>query len=772
MTLAVWPACAPTAAQSFQKPVLHRQAMHTQAAGTVAYSNAEKNLFASGSEDATVKLYEASGGREIRTLRGHEKQVYQVAFSPDSELLASASEDGTARIWKVRTGELVHTLNGHGGPMTSVAFNLGGDLLASGGQDNHARVWNVATGREVRVLLGHAGYVTAVTFSRADDSLLATGAADNEVRLWDARSGTLLHTFKGHDGGVNALAFSPRGNLLASGSRDYTVRLWDVRAKAARAILDGHAYSVTSLSFTPDGSTLASSSEDHTIRLWSVGSASLIRTLDAHGFRADSVDFSPDGRRFISSGADETIKVWDIASSAVLLELRLQSSPEMPVAFSRDGKRLAAAKLNEISLQVVGEGREAQTLRGHSAFVTALAFSEDGELLASASEDRTAKLWNVRSGREVTTLGGDGTKVIRLAFSPDGKRLASQEEDEVVRLWSTETFRETLRLTDHPASVTSLAFGRGGETLACGYWNGDIKLWNAADGGVRKHIKAARFSSPVAALAFNPDGRMLASGEWVIGKVKLWDAGAGRLLHEFGGPPAGGQAAGPTHDDFVMSVAFSNDGKRLVSGGRDAAVKVWSTESKQQLAVFRGHAATVKEAKLLPGGVSVLSGGADGEFIIWRAADGVELARLVQVGGDDWLAVAPDGLFDSSPDAWRQLIWRFTNNTFDFAPVESFYNEFFYPGLLKEILEGKRPVAPRNFAALDRRQPKVTVSVAPAAGGGAAPAARTAEVRVDVTEAAADAAKGLPAGEARDVRLFRNGSLVKVWRGRTVAELQ
>ncbi len=104
MTLAVWPPRAPPpSAQSFQKPVLHRQSMHTQAAGTVAFSNAEKNLFASGGGDAAVKLYEATGGREIRTLRGHEKQVYQVTFSPDGELLASASEDRTAKLWNVRS---------------------------------------------------------------------------------------------------------------------------------------------------------------------------------------------------------------------------------------------------------------------------------------------------------------------------------------------------------------------------------------------------------------------------------------------------------------------------------------------------------------------------------------------------------------------------------------------------------------------------------------------------------------------------------------------
>src|ERR1043166_540793 len=205
-------------------------------------------------------------------------------------------------------------------------------------------------------------------------------------------------------------------------------------------------------------------------------------------------------------------------------------------AISRDGKKLATATLNEISLQTVGEGQEAVMLRGHSSFVTAVAFSEDSELLASASEDGAVKLWNVRSGRESFSLAGDGSKVHRLAFSPDGKSLATQDDNDVVRLWNLQTHTETLRLANHPSSVTSLAFTRGGETLAGGYWNGDIKQWKKNTDNPKLWIQAAKFSSPIAAIAFNNDGKMFATGEWVTPKVALRDTASGRLLQEFRQP--------------------------------------------------------------------------------------------------------------------------------------------------------------------------------------------------------------------------------------------
>lgn len=766
--LIIWLLLAsPAASQSFDKPVLHRQSMHTQAAGTVVYSRGEKSVFASGSEDATIKLYEGTTGREIRTLAGHEKQVYQVAISFDGEMLASASEDGTARLWKISTGKLVHTLKEHGAPVTSVAFNSSGSLLASGGWNNNARLWNVTTGKVVHTLTGHTGYVTAVAFSPTESELLATGSTDSEIRLWNTRTGQLLHTLNGHEGVVNALAFNPRGDLLASGGGDYTIRLWDLKTKFSRGILSGHSYAVTSLSFSHDGLTLASSSEDATIRLWSIENKQTRSVINAHKFKAYAVDFSPDGKRLISSGADEEIKIWDVASETALLILQLRSAPEKQIAISRDGRNLATATLNEISLQTVGDGRDAVALHGHSSFVTALAFSEDGELLASASEDSKVKLWNVRSGQESFSLAGDGSKVRRLAFSPDGKILATQDDDDVVRLWNLQTHTEILRVSNHPAFVTSLAFTRGAETLACGYWNGDIKLWNTTDGSEQLWIKAAKFSSPVATIAFNNDGKIFATGEWVTPKVKLWDAGSGRLLHEFRQQSSTGESTTLIHDDDVLKVSFSNDGKRLISCSRDKSIKVWSVDSKRQLAVFKGHSSAAKEARMVAGGSAILSGAADGEFIIWRANDAEELARLVQVDGDDWLAAAPDGLFDGSPAAWNQLHWRFNQDTFDFASVESFYNEFFHPGLLKEILDGARPKAPRNFATLDRRQPQIKVTATTEVAKW-----RTANVRVEITEAAADAAKNLPAGEVRDIRLFRNGSLVHVWRGRTMAELR
>ncbi|HKC87944.1 MAG TPA: hypothetical protein VKG02_18305, partial [Blastocatellia bacterium] len=157
----------------------------------------------------------------------------------------------------------------------------------------------------------------------------------------------------------------------------------------------------------------------------------------------------------------------------------------------------------------------------------------------------------------------------------------------------------------------------------------------------------------------------------------------------------------------------------------------------------------------------LVSGSDDGSARLWDVKSGETLATLVTLnGGADWLVVTPDGLFDGTPGAWGQILWRFSpDNIFDVAPVEIFFNDFFYPGLLSDIASGKRPKAARNVEQKDRRQPVLKLLRADEQNG----AGRMIKVKIEVSEPVSEI-QTTPTG-ARDLRLFRNGTLVKVWRG-------
>ncbi len=281
---------------------------------------------ATGSENSTVKLWDAATGQELMTLNGHEDRVNSVAFSPDGKKLATGSVDRTVKLWDTANGEELATLKAHGSSVSSVAFSPDGKRLATGSQDRTVKLWGVATGQELLTLRGHGSGVNSVAFS-PDGKRLATGSYDRTVKLWDAATGQELATLKGHGSGVYSVAFSPDGKRLATGSDDSTVKLWDAASRHELATLKGHENWVYSVAFSPDGKKLATGSEDRTVRLWDAASGQELATLKGHGGGVNSVAFSLDGKRLVTGSDDGTAKLWDAATGQEPVTLKARLYP-------------------------------------------------------------------------------------------------------------------------------------------------------------------------------------------------------------------------------------------------------------------------------------------------------------------------------------------------------------------------------------------------------------------------------------------------------------
>src|SRR6185437_5708307 len=204
-------------------------------------------------------------------------------------------------------------------------------------------------------------------------------------------------------------------------------------------------------------------------------------------------------------------------------------------------------------------------------------------------------------------------------------------------------------------------------------------------------------------------------------------------------------------------------GKLLATGGTDNTIKIWDFASQRELITLTGHTANIESLDFSPDGKLLASASEDGSTFLWDTKTGEHLLTLISLDdGSEWMVVTPQGLFDGTPVSWNQILWRYNQDTFNVAPIEWFFNEFYYPGLLSDVFAGKRPKVALDVSKKDRRQPVVKLSVAGEAT--TAIAARTIKVKVDISEAPADKDNSQGSG-ARDVRLFRNGSLVKVWHG-------
>jgi WD40 repeat protein/tRNA A-37 threonylcarbamoyl transferase component Bud32 len=533
----------------------------------VTFSPDGKKL-ATGSDEHTVKLWDAATGHEIVTLKGHGGWVLSAAFSPDGQRLATGSTDNTAALWDVATGKELCALKGHRDEVVSVAFSADGKRLATGGGDHTAKLWDVATGHEIFTFKGHGSKVWSTAIS-PDGKKLVTGSEDRTEKLWDAATGQEIVTLKGRGAEVLPVAFSPDGRKLALGSQDRTVKLWDVATGHELVSFKGHRDVVESVAFSPDGKRLATGSADHTAKLWDVATGQEIVTLKGHGDVVESLAFSADGRRLATGSRDNTAKLWDVATGQEIVTLKGHGAEVASVAFSPDGRRLATgSRDNTAKLWDAATGHELVTLKGHEAGVASVAFSPDGRRLATASYDHTAKLWGAATGQEIVTLKGHGAEVPSVAFSPDGKRLATGSYDQTAKLWDVATGQELLTFKGHTGNVNTVAFSPDGKKLAVGSFDRTVTLSDVATG---KELATLRgHAGYIIRVAFSPDGKRLATG-CRDRTAKLWDLVTGQELVTLRG-----------HSGQVLTVAFSPDGRALATGSYDGLVKLWRTATEQE----------------------------------------------------------------------------------------------------------------------------------------------------------------------------------------------
>ncbi|MBD2012766.1 hypothetical protein H6F96_01870 [Microcoleus sp. FACHB-53] len=500
-------------------------------------------LIASAGGDGTIRFWTLEG-KLIETLHPDQGVVRGVSFSPDGERVASAYQDGTIELWTLQ-GKLLQTLKGHSRKVNCVVFSPDGQFLASASDDKTVKLWN-RDGKLLKTFSNHQGWVLAVAFS-ADGQWLASASADNAVRLWN-RNGTLRQTFTGHSDIVTSVSFSPAPvgglkvessnknlqpsnqepatlnpvPLLASASNDKTIRFWGLD-NPSRLILPVRDQ-VREVTFSPDSQLIATAGDDKTVKLWS-RNGQLLHTLKGHRERIDSISFSPEGRLLASASRDGTLKLWT-RGGLLIKTITGHQGWVLSVSFSPDGKRLASTgqagtvklwtregvlikTLNDSRDSLLPASPNSRTANGKNrsySRVNAVTFSPDGQLLASAGDDKTVKLWTA-DGRLLKTLQGHSNWVLDVSFSPDSQMLASASYDNTVKLWSRKG--ELIRtLRGHSDSVAHVRFSPTGQILATTSWDNRVQLWRLDDTLIQT---LEGHQDRVTSVSWSHDGKALAS---------------------------------------------------------------------------------------------------------------------------------------------------------------------------------------------------------------------------------------------------------------------
>lgn len=322
--------------------------------------------------------------------------------------------------------------------------------------------------------------------------------------------------------------------------------------------------------------------------------------------------------------SQEIIKKPPVQTWKCLKTLSAHSAWVRSVAFSPDGQFLASgSEDNTVKLWSVNSGQEIATLYGHLGQVCCVAFSPDGNIIASTGQDKTIKLWHRKTRQLIRTIGdwnkaeyySHSKDINSLAFNPKGNILASCSKDNTIKIWwlggdiySDDYGKLIKTVSGHQKAVRSVAISPDGEILASGSEDNKIKLWQLKNG---KEINTLNrwelgYLQFITSVAFSQDGEILASGSWDK-TIKLWDVKTGEILKAIEG-----------HTDYIRSVAFSPNGKIIASGSDDKTIKIWEVKTGEELSTIEGHSNLVNSVVFSPDGKLLASGSSDNTIKIWR----------------------------------------------------------------------------------------------------------------------------------------------------------
>jgi len=626
--------------------------------------------------------------RAVLRLHRRGGAVHVGRFSPDDSLVFVGGDHGAALFDRNRGFRARALL-----PQTQIldgAFSPDGTLVAgAGGKDDRAaHVWDVRTGEQV-LTLPHQGAVNSVAFS-PDGQVIATGSADGTARLWSVAGGLLLETFHHESGArgnaVQHVEFSPDGTRLLTVGGNRFVRVFDVLRHTQLFVLDNVAL-VNTARFSHNGNLIATAGATEAVRLWNAKTGELVRAVSLTGRVAD-LAFSPDDKLLATAGSNDTVaRILDVARGTMLATITQHRSGVVAVAFTPDSASLVTAGRDGRALvSSIGAGFEQASLGGHSRALEGAEVAHGGNLIATWSEDGTARIWDGRvgnpiardvgrhdvpagaksgpvvafspNGRYMLSAGPDGTAQLRgnggpprvldagsavnaAAFSGNSSRVITGSTDTTARVWSVAS-GELLGQLPQGAAVTGARLTPNGRFAVTAGRDGVVRVWNVA---TRSTVRSYDLGGAINDLELSHNGRLAVAAS-SNGLAAVYGVAARSVVLLRG------------HTDDVVAAVFSPDGARVATASADSTARIWNARTGTSVELV-GHTAALTAVAFDRGGSLLATTGADTDIRIWNGRSGAAVAVLTgHSGAVNDLAFSADGRWIASAGPLSAGIWQ------------------------------------------------------------------------------------------------------------------
>lgn len=519
----------------------------------------------SGSSDKTIKCWELSTGKEIKTFKGHNDRITGLAVTHDGKHMISGSDDRTIRIWELENGKVIRVLKGHGGSITCVSVTTDGKHIISGSDDETLKLWVLSTGKEVRTFKGHTYYVNCVTITPGNKKIIS-GSSDRTLKLWDLECGKEIYTFEGHTDYVNCVSVTADGQYMISGSSDRTLKLWEISSGKEIRTFEGHDAPVTGVSITLGGEQMISTSDDKTFKLWNLYKGDEIRSFKGYNYFVDSLSVQNDDKNIIAGADDLTIRLCRLSDGKEIMNFKGHSNYVNCVSITPDGKHVISASSDHtLKLWDLSPGKEIRSFKGHSGCVNCVSVTPGGKHMISGSDDRILKLWDLANGKEIRSFKGHTSYVNCVSVTSDGKHMISGSDDLTLKLWDLNGGKEIREFRGHLSPINNVSVTLDGKHIISGSSDKTLKLWDISNSEEIRNFNG--HLDDVNCVQLLHDDKYMISGSDDC-TLKLWDLSNGKPIQTFKG-----------HSNYVRCLAITSDGKYLLSGSYDMTIKIWNIQT-------------------------------------------------------------------------------------------------------------------------------------------------------------------------------------------------